>query len=51
MIAGSFAMPYEFPITNLLTAITVGLLYGVLVAILPARQAAKLEIMEALRFK
>jgi putative ABC transport system permease protein len=51
MIAGGFAMPYEFPITSLLVVIAVGLLYGVLVAILPARQAAKLEIMEARRFE
>jgi hypothetical protein len=29
----------------------VGLLYGILVAILPARQAEKLEIMEALRLE
>jgi len=51
MIAGGFPIPYEFPITSLLAAITVGLLFGVLVAILIARPAAKLEIMEALRFE
>jgi putative ABC transport system permease protein len=51
MIASGFPIPYEFPITSLLAAITVGLLYGILVAILPARQAEKLEIMEALRLE
>jgi putative ABC transport system permease protein len=34
-----------------LVAIAVGLLFGVLAAIIPARQAARVEIVEALRYE
>jgi putative ABC transport system permease protein len=35
----------------LLAAIAVGLIFGVLAALVPARQAASLEIVRALRYE
>lgn len=49
--AAGFPVDYSFPLSGLLVAIAVGLLFGVLAAIIPARQAARLEIVEALRYE
>jgi len=48
---GGFPVAYSFPFAGLLAAIAIGLLFGVLAALLPARQAARLEIVRALRYE
>lgn len=46
-----FPIPYSFPLAGILAAITIGLLFGALAAVVPARQAAKLQVVEALRYE
>ena len=46
-----FPMGYYFPLAGILAAIVIGLLFGVIAAIIPARQAARLEIVHALRYE
>lgn len=48
---GGFTIMYQFPLYGVLSAIAVGLLTGVVAAIIPARQVARLEIVEALRYE
>jgi putative ABC transport system permease protein len=48
---GIFKMQYTFPLTGVLAATAAGLIFGVLAAIIPARQAAKMEIIRALRYE
>jgi putative ABC transport system permease protein len=48
---GGFPVQYAFPYAGLIVAFATGLLFGVLAAILPARQAAQLEIVHALRYE
>jgi len=48
---GGFLLHYHFPAAGLLAAVAVGLLFGVLAALIPARQAARLEIVQALRYE
>ena len=40
-----------FPAAGLLAAIAVGLLLGVVAALVPARQAARMNIVRALRYE
>ena len=49
--SGIFKVAYTFPLAGVLAAIAVGLLFGVLAALLPARQAASMEIVQALRYE
>ncbi len=49
-VAG-FPVEYVFPYAGLLAATAVGLLFGVLAALLPARQAARMDIIRALRYE
>lgn len=49
-VAG-FAATYSFPLAGVLSAVAIGLLFGVLAALLPARQAARMEIVQALRYE
>ncbi|MHB9092881.1 MAG: ABC transporter permease, partial [Chloroflexota bacterium] len=49
--SGIFPMTYAFPLAGVLAAIAVGLIFGVIAALLPARQAAGLEIVRALRYE
>ena len=49
-VAG-FPVEYVFPGAGLLAATAVGLLFGVLAALLPARQAARMDIIRALRYE
>jgi len=51
MNVSGFVLRYYFPYTGVLLAIAVGLVFGVLAASLPARQAARLEIVTALRYE
>ncbi|MCL5292399.1 MAG: ABC transporter permease [Actinobacteria bacterium] len=46
-----FTMPYYFPYLGILLTIAVGLLFGVLGSLIPARQAAKLNIVNALHYE
>ncbi len=55
MVAGmqvsGFKMPYYFPYAGILVTVAIGLLFGVLGSIIPARQAAKLDIVGALHYE
>jgi putative ABC transport system permease protein len=46
-----FPMAYSFPLAGVLAGIAIGLLFGALAAVIPARQAAKLQVVEALRYE
>ncbi len=50
-MASIFPLGYAFPLTGVLAAIAVGLLFGALAAIIPARQAARMNVVEALRYE
>jgi putative ABC transport system permease protein len=49
--SGIFEVVYAFPLAGVLAAIAAGLIFGVLAALLPARQAAGMEIIKALRYE
>ncbi len=52
MTAGGYLkMAYTFPLAGVLAAIAAGLIFGVLAALLPARQASGMEIIKALRYE
>ncbi len=56
MLVGAFStfgfpMEYIFPAWGVVIAIAVGLLFGALAAILPARQAARMDVVQALRYE
>ncbi|HSD83029.1 MAG TPA: FtsX-like permease family protein [Anaerolineae bacterium] len=46
-----FKLVYFFPASSVLIATAVGLIFGVIAALLPARQAAQLQIVRALRYE
>ncbi|MFZ5923150.1 MAG: ABC transporter permease [Chloroflexota bacterium] len=46
-----FPMDYIFPAGSVVATIAVGLIFGALAAILPARQAARLNVVQALRYE
>ncbi|MBI5082242.1 MAG: hypothetical protein HZB17_13215, partial [Chloroflexi bacterium] len=48
---GIFKMAYSFPFAGVLAATAAGLLFGVLAALLPSRQASNMEIVKALRYE
>jgi putative ABC transport system permease protein len=48
---GGGTLAYDFPWAGTLAAVAVGLLFGVLAALIPARQAARLPIVAALRYE
>jgi len=49
--SGGYPITYVFPYQGLVAAIATGLLFGVLAALLPASQAAGMEIVQALRYE
>jgi putative ABC transport system permease protein len=49
-VAG-FPVPYTFPFVGFLLTIAVGLLFGVIGALIPARHAARLDIVRALAYE
>jgi putative ABC transport system permease protein len=49
--AFGFPLDYAFPASALVIAIAAGLIFGVLAALIPARQAAGLPIVSALRYE
>lgn len=44
-------MPYSFPLIGIIAAVVVGVLLALFAAILPARSAAKLDIIRALQYQ
>jgi len=50
-MTGIFPLGYVFPVTGILTAIAIGLLFGVFAAFIPARQASRMNVVEALRYE
>lgn len=50
-MGGIFPLGYAFPVAGVVAAAVIGLVFGTLAAIIPARQAARLEIVEALRYE
>ncbi|MBI9051979.1 MAG: ABC transporter permease [Anaerolineaceae bacterium] len=42
---------YKFPISGVIAAVVIGLAFGVLAAVIPAKQASKLNVVEALRYE
>ncbi len=44
-------MSYFFPLATVLITVAVGMLFGVLASVLPARQAARLDIITALHYE
>lgn len=51
MKATGFPVEFAFPLSGLLIATAIGLLFGVGAAIIPARQASRMEIVRALRYE
>ena len=51
MRGAGYPMVYVFPTTGVLVAVAAGILFGVLAAVIPARQASRLEIVQALRYE
>lgn len=49
--SGMFPLEYSFPLAGALAAVAVGLLFGVIAALIPARQAAQMDIIHALRYE
>ena len=49
--SGIFPLEYAFPYAGALVAVAVGLLFGVIAAVIPARQAARMDIIHALRYE
>ena len=46
-----FPMAYSFPLGGVVAAVAVGLIFGVIAALVPARQAAGMEIVRALQYE
>jgi putative ABC transport system permease protein len=49
--SGIFKMQYSFPLVMLIVATAAGLIFGVLAALVPARQASQMKIIQALRYE
>ncbi len=49
--SGIFKVDFTFPLAGVIGAIVAGLVFGVLAAIVPARQASRMEIIQALRYE
>jgi putative ABC transport system permease protein len=50
-VSGIYTMSYSFPYAGVIAAIAAGLIIGVLAAVLPARQASRMQIIQALRYE
>ncbi|MGB8251911.1 MAG: FtsX-like permease family protein [Anaerolineaceae bacterium] len=46
-----FKLPYYFPWNGIVATIVIGLVFGILAAIIPARQASRMEIIKALHYE
>ena len=50
-VAIIYPIGYNFPLVGIFASIAIGLLLGLLAAIIPARQAARMNIVDALRYE
>ncbi len=50
-LGSMFPLGYTFPAAGVIVAIAVGLLFGLFAALVPARQAAQLDVVAALRYE
>jgi putative ABC transport system permease protein len=48
---GIYPLGYAFPASGILAGVAIGLLFGALAALIPARQAAGMNVVEALRYE
>ena len=46
-----FPLGYVFPVSGILAGVAIGLLFGVFAAFIPARQASRMNVVEALRYE
>jgi putative ABC transport system permease protein len=46
-----FPLGYYFPLAGILVAISMGLIFGALASIIPARQAARMNVVDALKYE
>jgi putative ABC transport system permease protein len=46
-----FPLEYSFPIAGLIAGLSTGLIFGALAGLIPARQAAKMDVVAALRYE
>jgi putative ABC transport system permease protein len=51
MSTNGYPISYVFPYAGLLAAIAVGLIFGVIAALFPARQAARMDVVKALHYE
>ncbi len=51
LTVNGLVMTYYFPLATVLITVAVGMLFGVLASVLPARQAARLDIVTALHYE
>jgi len=51
LAAAGFPVRSSFPWTGAVMAVSVGILFGALAAVIPARQAAKMDVVAALRYE
>jgi putative ABC transport system permease protein len=49
--ATSYVIPYSFPWSGIVVAVISGFSFALLASILPARTAARLDIVEALHYE
>jgi putative ABC transport system permease protein len=49
--SGIYKMAYSFPYAGIIAATAAGLIFGMLAALLPARQASRMGIIQALRYE
>ena len=49
--SGLYQVQYAFPYVGAVVAIAAGLVFGVVAALIPARQAARMDIIHALRYE
>jgi putative ABC transport system permease protein len=50
-LKGIFPLGYVFPSAGILVGVAIGLLFGAFAALIPARQAAGMNVVEALRYE
>ena len=51
LATAGFPLEYLFPAVGVVAAILAGLIFGALAAVIPARQAAKMNVVAALRYE
>ncbi len=51
MAATGYPVVYAFPASGVIVTVATGLIFGVLAAIIPARHAARMDVVAALRFE